>query len=322
MRFLGVGAVVLCGLLTGAQPAVADYARVATVAPDDDIALTGAAVAVGSTPKGGRSALALHGLDGSIRPVSIPQPARFVEELQASTSALALLTQTSTGGSAGYYGPVGGPLRRLPRTWVDVDVTGDTVVSLHRRPEDRGRLELRDVRTGKVRRINVRGTRVAIVTAAGRYAAYATNFATGRETTVVVNLATGREHYRVRTPSRSTGYGVASNGRLWFVSHDRGVMTASRTRPRPRMVARMRAQPYEFAVGPGGIVVSRVGTDGAQAALVKQDGSVRALTPSLPGGVGALAYDGATLAFATGSCVFAGPLADAPPVALDGCVTG
>jgi hypothetical protein len=174
------------------------------------------------------------------------------------------------------------------------------------------------------RRVNAVGKRVAIVTAAGRYAAYAVNFASGREATVVMDLTTGRERYRVRTPRGSTAYGLAPDGRLWFVVANRRsgrIMTATRTRPRPRTVVRMRAQPYELAVAAGEIAVfCTVGVGGGgNVALVRPDGRVRVVTPGLPS-LDALAYDGSNLAFAPGGCVFAGPPTNASqPLAVEGC---
>ena len=324
MRWL-VGALAVCVLLVVATPAAADYVRVAQVRPDDDVAVAGGAVAVGATPAGDSSTLSLYGLDGSVRAIALPDPAGFIEELPASASALATITLPLGGGQQiGYYGALGGPLRRLPRTLIDVAVTGDTVVSLHRRARERGRLELHDVRTGTLRRIDLAGKHVAIVTAAGRYAAYAVQFASPRETTIVVDLTTGRERYRVRTPRGSSAYGLAPDGRLWFVVRNRRsgrILTATRSRPHPRTVARMRAHPYELAVTPGEIAVARdAGPGRSQVVLIRPDGDVRAVTPSLPP-IEALSYDGTTLAFGTGTCVFAGPpSAGAPsPLALDGC---
>jgi hypothetical protein len=252
-------------------------------------------------------------------------PARFVEELAASSSALAAMTLTVGGGAQGYYGAVGGPLRRLPRTLIDIAVTGDTVVSLHRAPRDRGRLQLRNVRTGKRRSIDLPGHGAAIVTAAGRYAAYAINFASATETTVVVDLATGRERYRARTPRGSTAYGLAPNGRLWFVASDGRVgriSTASRTSPRPRTVARVGVAPYQLAVAANGIAVTRLKADGtAHVVRITLDGDVRAITPDLPD-IKTIAYDGTTVAFATGTCVFAGAPIEPTPLVLDGCQPG
>lgn len=324
MRCL-VGALALCALLVVPTPAAAEYVRLAEVQPDDDVAVAGGAVAVGATPAGGSSTLSLYGLDGSVRAIALPDPAMFVEELAASASALATITLPLSGGQQmGYYGALGGPLRRLPRTMIDVAVSGDTVVSLHRRRRERGRLELRDVRTGTLRRIDLAGKRVAIVTAAGRYAAYAVQFASPRETTVVVDVRTGRERYRVHTPRGSNAYGLAPDGRLWFVVRSRRsgrIVTATRSRPHPRTVVRMRAHPYELAVTPDEIAVARdAGIGRSQVVLVRPGGDVHAVTPSMPP-IEALAYDGTTLAFGIGTCVFTGPpSAGAPsPLALDGC---
>src|SRR5687767_5322014 len=101
----------LTTFLVAATPAAADYSRVAQVAPDDDVAIGGGSVVVGATPTGGTSALTLHGLDGSVRPIAFPRPARFVEEIQASASAMATITQAVGGGFGDYYGPLGGPPR-------------------------------------------------------------------------------------------------------------------------------------------------------------------------------------------------------------------
>ncbi|MDA0172141.1 hypothetical protein OJ998_23765 [Solirubrobacter taibaiensis] len=321
MRTLGA-AISLTALLVVATPAAADYTRIAQVTPDDDVAIGGGSVVVGATPTDGTSALTLHGLDGSVRPIAFPRPSRFVEEIQASASAMATITQAVGGGDGDYYGPLGGPLRRLPRTTIDIAVTGDTVVTLQRRARDRGRLELRNVRTGKRRRIEFKGERPAIVTAAGRYAAFAVNFATGDETIVVVDLRTGRERYRVRKPNST--YGLAPDGRLWFVRGDDDpgrIMTATRSRPRPRTVARTTAYQFEYAVGPRELAVARPTAAGrSEIVLVRPNGTVRVVTPPIPS-VSALAYDGTTLAFGTGTCVFAGPPpAGTPgPMTLDGC---
>jgi hypothetical protein len=174
------------------------------------------------------------------------------------------------------------------------------------------------------RRINLAGRRVATVTAAGRYAAYAVQFASPRETTVVVDVTTGRERYRVRTPRGSNAYGLAPDGRLWFVVRGRRagqIVTATRSRPCPRTVVRMRAHPYELAVTANEIAVVRdAGTGRGDVVLVRPDGDVHAVTPSVPP-IEALAYDGTTLAFGTGNCLFAGPPSAAvpSPLALDGC---
>lgn len=321
-----VGLLAAC-LLPGvvAPRAAADYTRVAQVRADDDVVVAGDAVAVGATPAGGTSTLALYGLDGSVRALALPDPADFVEEIAASRSALATITLPRGGGSQiGYYGALGGPLLRLPRAFIDIAVTGDTVVSLHGRRAGRRRLELRDVRTGRLRRIEVTRKDVALVTAAGRYAGYAAHFASPRETTIVVDLVTGRERYRVRSPRGSTAYGLAPDGRLWFVerrARSGRILTATRRRPRARTVARMRAHPYELAVAANEIAVARdAGPGRSRVVLVRPSGDVRAVTPGLPPITG-LGYDGTTLAFGTRACVFAGRPSPGPPtpLPLDGC---
>jgi hypothetical protein len=318
-----LAAAVLFGVLVGA----ADYTRVAAVQPDDDVALSRGAVLVGATPEGGVSELAFHGLDGAVRPVALPEPARFVEELAASDSAVAVIALLHPSGrQVGYFGAVGGPLRPLPQSLIDLAVTGETVVSLHdRRHRGRGWLELRRAGDGRPRRIRLEGRAVAVVTAAGRYAAYASNFASRRETTRVVDLETGRERYRVRTPP-STAYGLARDGRLWFVAGERRtgrILTATPRRPRPRTVARMRVHPYELAVTGREVAVvrnrKRLGA-GGEVVLVRPNGARRAVMPTVPS-LASLAYDGTTLAFAAGACVFAGPVpAGVPaPLSLAGC---
>jgi hypothetical protein len=315
-----LGAVALAVVLACiAVPAAAQYTRVATAAPDDDVAIAGNAVVVGATPKGGVTELALYGLDGVVRPIALPEPAGFVEELVASDSALAVIVlDVNRSGDAGYFGAVGGPLRALPRSLVDVAVTGDTVVSLHGRGSGRGWLELRAAATGVRRRVALARRDVALVTAAGRFAAYVSQFASPREITHVVDLRTGRERYRVRTPP-DTAYGLARDGRLWFVAGERGVgrvWTATAPRPRARLVARMRVNPYDLAVTDDEIAVVRWSrARGSEIVLLRADGARRAVTPKLAG-VEALAYDGATLGFATGACVFAGPVPPGPPAAL------
>jgi hypothetical protein len=83
----------------------------------------------------------------------------------------------------------------------------------------------------------------------------------------------------------------------------------------------MRAHPYELAVTANEIAVVRdAGTGRGDVVLVRPDGDVHAVTPSVPP-IEALAYDGTTLAFGTGNCLFAGPPSAAvpSPLALDGC---
>jgi hypothetical protein len=312
-------------LAVGVAPAAADYTRLADVRPDDDIALVGDAVLVGVTPAGGASTLTAYGLDGSARAIALPGEPRFVEELNASDDAVVTITLPAGGGrQRGHFGTPEGPLRPLPRAFVDVAVTGDTVVSLHDRgAARRGWLELRRPRGRAVRRVDLPGRQVAVVTAAGRFAAYAADFASNRETTIVIDLDTGRERYRVRTP-QSTAYGLAPNGRLWFLSGGRRsgrILTATPRRPRPRTVARMRLHPYELAVTRGEIAVARTSRSGrSQVVLVRPDGDRRTVTPTVPA-LGALAYDGTTLAFGAGHCVFAGPVPpNSPgPLSLTGC---
>ena len=55
-----------------------------------------------------------------------------------------------------------------------------------------------------------------------------------------------------------------------------------------------------------------------EVALLGFDGRLRPVTPLLPR-VGAIAFDGRTLAFSVGNCVFTGP-AELSSVATDGCV--
>jgi len=58
----------------------------------------------------------------------------------------------------------------------------------------------------------------------------------------------------------------------------------------------------------------------SEVVLVRTNGERRAITPPVPT-IGSIAYDGTTLAFASGDCVFAGPVPAGPPTPLDtsGC---
>jgi hypothetical protein len=198
----------------------------------------------------------------------------------------------------------------------DVAVTGDTVVALRA-----GRLDLHDLGDGSRRRIDVPGRRLAVVSAAGRYAAYAARHASPRQVTIVIDLVTGREVYRVRT----SNYRLGPNGRLWFQRwrnrRSARIVTVAPWQRRPRALGRLRLHPYEFAAARGGLAVLRTLPAGqSEIVLVRTDGERRALTPVVPS-IGSIAYDGTTLAFASGDCVFAGPVPAGTPAPLDtsGC---
>jgi hypothetical protein len=311
-----------------ATPASAAYTRVSSVPADDELALAGESVIVGSTPQGGRSSLTVNGLDGTIRPVALPSPAGLIEEVDGSRSALAVITIPSDGGRLqAFFGRQGERLRRLPRPWVDVAVSGDRIVSLHDRAGNRpARLEVRDLGTGQRRRIRLRESGTGVVTAAGHYAAYLARLGSARrEHVTVVDLHTGRERYRTTPLGDVSTYGLAPDGRLWFVKAARRsgrVLTATPRRPRPRTVARLPLQPYALAVTRTSVaVVGDARHERGRVELIRRDGTRRAVTPTVPA-AGAIAYDGRTLAFTTGSCVFAGPPPPATtPSALDltGC---
>ena len=308
-----------------APAAAADYARLADVLPDDDIAIAGDNVIVGTSPQRKDSTLTAYGLDGTVQPIPLAGEYGFVEEIDATAEALATILIPESGGRPRSLRPPLGPLKRM-RSAIDVAVTGDTVVALReRRARGRGWLDLLDLGDGSRRRIDVPGRRLAIVSAAGRYAAYASQFASPRQVTIVIDLVTGREVYRVRHPPGTTYYRLAPNGRLWFQVWDRRrsarVVTVAPWRRRPRSLVRLPLSPYQFAAVRGGLaVIHSLGAGRSEVVLVSTSGERRAITPPVPA-IGSIAYDGATLAFASGGCVFAGPVPAGPPAALDttGC---
>jgi hypothetical protein len=317
---------VFLAVVAAPSATAADYVRLADALPDDDLAIAGNKVLVGTSPQRTRSTLTAYGLDGSVQDIPLAGRPDFVEEIDTSAEGLATILNQSVGPVAFYYGPPLGPLVRMRRA-TDVAVTGDTVVALRERRRH-GWLELRDLGDGTKRRIDIPGHGLAVLSAAGRYAAYTAHFTSPRQVTVVIDLETGREAYRVRTPGGETDLAfsrLGPNGRLWFQIWDRRrsarLMTVAPWRRRPRTLARLPLHPYQFTAVRGRLaVIQTVDSDHSRVVLIRPSGERRAITPPVPL-VGSLAYDGTTLAFAAGDCVFAGPIPTGPPAPLDtaGC---
>ncbi len=162
-----------------------------------------------------------------------------------------------------------------------------------------------------------------MIAASGRYVAYVASFAS-REAISVRSLTTGREVYRVRT-RRMITYRLAPGGRLVVLSFEADasnqarVMVATPGRSRLRQIRRIGLGSFDLAVTRDGVALARGDARArTEVALLGWDGKLRPITPLLPR-VGAIAFDGRTVAFSVGNCVFAGP-AELSTVATDGCV--
>ena len=207
-----------------------------------------------------------------------------------------------------YYGPRNGPLRRLKKDVVDIALSGSTMLSLEGRFQHEG-IVARDVNGGPARRIARPGPDLSYMQAAGRYVSV--KDPKGR--IIVLNWHTGRVVYRVN--AQGGNYALAADGRVVIAGGEfERVQTASPKAPRLRTIARVNAAPYALAIAGTRIVFEEILSRATgRLVLLRPDGHRRAISPRMPlGGIG-IAFDGHTLAFVSGDCVYAGAIPKTTP---------
>jgi hypothetical protein len=192
-------------------------------------------------------------------------------------------------------------------------VSGSRVASI-----ERHRLVVRDVAAGGAEVLRVPLPAGAFdVRAAGGFAAV---FARGH--IVVLDLATGAERYRV--PAQIVDWGLGSDGRVVVMpvwADVETILTATPEDTGLRPLVRVDIVSPRVAVARDSIAVIRRARGGlARVVIAGLDGSVRTVTPAFAR-MNELAYDGTTLAFNAGLCVYALRVDGAPPGRApdDGC---
>jgi outer membrane protein assembly factor BamB len=277
------------------------YRRLAQGPSEDVLAVHGGVVyASGST----RTSVMAYPPSGAPLTFQLPHKVQVVDWLVAGAKGLAAIT-------GGYpyrlfYGPPRGPLRLLRRKVVTAAVAGSKLVTLEG-AYGREWIVTRDLGGGKPRRLARPGHDLRYMLAAGHYVSVELGKAL-----IVLDLRTGREVYRVR-PRSMSAYRLATDGRIAIVDSEyERIQTATRSRPKLRTIANVLPSGYPLAIHGDEIVfVESLSRSTGRIVLLKPDGSRRALTPRMP--ISNLAYDGKTLAFISGTCLFAGPPPAQPP---------
>lgn len=255
-----------------------------------------------------RRTLTIRPIGGAARTITLPRGTQNVDIVRATGKALMVFLAGPNWRVV--FGPPDGPLKRHRRAYTTTAaVTGSTLLTVER---DRRWIYARDVGGGPQRRVVRPGKDLAAMVAAGDYAAVLTDFVSRRERLAVVNVRTGRVVYRV--PSRSYTYRLSDTGRVVLIDDEfERIRTATPADPRLRTIARVRAISLAVA-GENTIFQERLSDSTGRLVLLTPDGRQRALTQRMPL-VGKLAYDGETLVFAAGKCLFAGPVPSAEPAA-------
>ncbi len=228
--------------------------------------------------------------------------AQNLETINVTPKALALQAAGPANWTA-YYGPRNGPLRPFKKYVVDLALSGSTMLTLEGR-YDRSSLVARDVNGGPARRIAGPENGMSYMQAAGPYVAM--KDPKGR--IIVLNWKTRRVSYRVHPQGGS--YAIAADGRVVVAGGEfERVQTASPSDPHLRTIARVNAAPYSVAIAGTRIVFEQLlSRSTGRLVLLRPDGKRRALTPRIPlGGIG-IAFDGHTLAFVSGKCIYAGSI--------------
>jgi hypothetical protein len=212
-----------------------------------------------------------------------------------------------------FYGPRDGPLRRSKEHVVDVGLSGSMMLS-HEGRFQREWIVARNVNGGPARRIARPGYDLSYLHAAGPHVSVRNR--NGR--IILLNWRTRREVYGVRAGNGS--YAIAADGRIVVAGGER-LQTASPADPHLRTIARVHAAPYALAIAGKRIVFEELLLRSTgRLVLLRPDGHSRAITPRMAlGGLG-LAFDGHTLAFVSGGCVYAGLIpATTPTEPPPGC---
>jgi outer membrane protein assembly factor BamB len=277
------------------------YQRLAQGPSEDVLAVqNGAVYATGVT----RTSVMAYPLSGAALKFELPRRVQVVDWLVAGTKGVAAIT----GGYPFrlYYGPPRGPLRLLRRKVVTAAVAGSKLVTLEG-PYEREWIVTRDLSGGKARRVARPARGMSYMLAAGHYVSVSLGKAL-----IVLDLRTGREVYRVR-PRSMSAYRLGADGRIAIVDPEfERIQTATPTQPKLRTVANLLPFAYPLAlVGDEIVFVESLSRSTGRIVSLKPGGTRRALTPRMP--ISNVAYDGKTLAFISGTCLFAGPPPAQPP---------
>jgi hypothetical protein len=299
-------------VLASPASATADYRELGTVYPyEQDIALAAGEV-FAATTAGRRNALTAHRLDGRTRtlvPLGREGGVYFVD-----SSPQALVAGTARGP---WFGPPSGPLALVPDDVFGGAATGSTVLTLEG-AAPRAAIFARDLAAGAAPRLVARpGKDPTDLKAAGPYVSVVINHEAANSAIVVYEIATGREVYRLAN-TIDHGYDLGADGRIVRVGGTSGrvpIQTATPAEPRLRTIARLRVLP-SIALAGDEIALARAGVI-SRLLLLRLDGTRRSVSgPTGP--VTSIAYDGSTLAFTAGHCLYAGT-GSAGPSTSSGC---
>lgn len=290
------------------------YQPVAPAPIEPNLAVQGRTVFVrspaGVTPVGAFA----YSLDGGApKRFLLTKPVQNLETIDVTPQALAL--QAATSGPTLFYGPRNGPLRPLRKYVVDIALSGSTMLSLEGRFEHPA-LVARNVNGGPARRIARPGPQLTYMQAAGPYV----SFKDVKARIVVLNWHTGRVVYRVHPTTGS--YAIASDGRIVVLDGEfERIQTAGPKDRHLRTIARVHTAPYAIAIAGTRIVFEELlSRSTGRLVLLRPDGKRRAISSRMPLGGFGIAFDGHTLAFVSGDCVYAGPIpATTPTEPPPGC---
>jgi len=217
-----------------------------------------------------------------------------------------------------WFGPPAGPLSLIPDDVQSVAATGSTVLTLEGRPRNPV-LVARDVASGAMPRLLARpGSDSTELRAAGPYVAVVVRHEAAISGIVVYEIATGREVYRLET-GPVNGYDLGPDGRI-VLARDRirgrvPIETATPAAPALRTIASLRVLSI-IALAGDKIALARPGAV-SRLILLDLDGTQETVSGPI-GPVGTIAYDGTTLAFIAGHCLYGGT-GPTGPVTSDGC---
>ena len=241
------------------------------------------------------------------RRFALPRGTQVVDLVQATSKALMVFMVGPD--FRVRYGPRNGPLRPHRRTYtVTAAITGSTLLTVER---DQRWIYKRDIRGGPQRRLARVGRELSYMQVAGNYVAVQTE----QRRIVVLDVRSGRRIYSV--PSGGF-YRLSANGRIVFGGDEfERIRTATPREPKLRTIARVRAG--SFALAGDEIVFSEQLSDSTgRLVLLTPDGRQQPLTPRMRL-TGDIVYDGKTLAFRAGRCVFKGPLTTATGTPPEDC---
>ena len=298
--------------LTLATPAAADCRRLAeTDRSEEGLAVAGGQV-FGLAKAEGRYSFSAFAADGTERRLVRLGRYGFLA-VDASPQALGALTPRGF-----WLGPFAGPLVRRAEIPVDVAVSGSTVLTLEGEQSHEA-IVARDLAAGGAPRqvVHPPDRDPSQLHAAGPYVSVVINHEAENSALLVYEIATGRLVYRLET-GPVNGYDLGPDGRIVLVGGTNGrvpIMTATPAQPQLRTIARLRVMPY-IALGGAEIALAQ-NRSVSRMLLLNLDGTHRVVSGPI-GPVSSLAYDGATLAFAAGHCLYGGTGARGPATD-DGC---